>query len=232
MDDDPRQSHIETLSVISHDIRAPLGVILGAVTELMSPQVGPLNDEQRALVVLVRRSSEKLARLANNVMFLNRMESQRIDLARQNVDVSILVKRSIEAFERSGELGKIGISPTFPATPAIANVDAERAGQVLANVFANALRFARRDVRVIVGEDAGGVAVVVEDDGPGIAAAALPGLFDRAQRAPDAPLGNGLGLRVAKGILDAHGGAIRAENVVVERATKGARFRVLFPRSA
>lgn len=229
MDDRPSKSLVDTLSIISHDIRAPLGVILGAVTELMSPQVGELNDEQRALILLVRRSSEKLSRLANNVMFVNRMESQKIELARQKVDMRILVQRSIEAFDRSGELGKIGVTPSLPSEPASASVDAERASQVLANVLANALRFARREVRVRVEPAPEGVAVIVEDDGPGVAAAMLPGLFDRENRPAGAPPITGLGLRVAKGIVDAHGGAIAAENIVIEGATKGARVRVAFP---
>lgn len=232
MDERSGKSLVDTLSVISHDIRAPLGVILGAVTELMSPQVGTLNDEQRALILLVRRSSEKLSRLANNVMFVNRMESQKIDLARQKVDMRILVQRSIEAFERSGELGKIGIQATLPSEPAPANADAERAGQVLANVLANALRFARREVRVQVEDASDGVAVIVEDDGPGVAAAMLPGLFDPQNRPAGAPPITGLGLRVAKGILDAHGGAIHGENLVIDGATKGARVRVVIPKAA
>ncbi len=231
MDDRSSQAHSETLSVNSHDIRAPLGVILGAVTELMSPQVGPLNDEQRALVGLVRRSSEKLARLANNVMFLQRMESQRVELARQSVDVRILVQRSIEAFGRSGELGKIGITPALPVAPAPVYVDAERATQVLANVLANALRFARREVRARLEEDPSGVALVIEDDGPGVSAPMLPALFDPTKRAPNAPAVTGLGLRVAKAILDAHGGAIRAENIVADGATIGARFRIVLPKA-
>jgi signal transduction histidine kinase len=59
----------------------------------------------------------------------------------------------------------------------------------------------------------------------------LPVLFDPAPRALSAPPVTGLGLRVAKAILDAHGGAIRVENIVVEGATKGARFRIVLPKA-
>jgi signal transduction histidine kinase len=231
-----RQVHSDTLSVISHDIRAPLGVILGAVTELLNPQLGELNDEQRALVQLVRRSSEKLARLANNVMFVNRMESSHIELSRQSTDMRIVVKRAIEAVERSGELGKLAMTSTFPDAPATASIDVERASQALANVFANALRFARKEVRVIVSGDARGAHVIVEDDGPGLSPAAIPALFDRAERANAAggKPGSGLGLFVVKGIIDAHRGGVEAENIVEAQgsAPKGARFRVTFPREA
>src|SRR5947209_14943126 len=96
-----RRIHAEVLSIVSHDIRAPLGVILGAVTELLDPTIGPLNEEQRALVQLVRRSSEKLARLAANVLFLNRIEAKRVELQRQRVDARMIVRRAMEGFERA-----------------------------------------------------------------------------------------------------------------------------------
>ena len=247
-----RQAHSETLSVVSHDIRAPLGVILGALTELANPQVGALNDDQRTLLQLVRRSSEKLSRLANNVMFLNRIESAQaeagdrstLDLARHPSDLRVVVRRAVEAFERSGELGKIALTTTLPEEAAVANIDAERIAHLLANVVANALRFARKVVNIAIDADAEGVHLVVDDDGPGFVDAMIPTLFDRTLR-PSVTAGKpprGLGLVVVKGIVDAHDAIVRAENVPGDAphedapATpvrpKGARIRVTFPNVA
>ena len=247
-----RQAHSETLSVVSHDIRAPLGVILGALTELANPQVGALNDDQRTLLQLVRRSSEKLSRLANNVMFLNRIESAQpdagsgdrvtpIELARHPSDLRVVVRRAVEAFERSGELGKIALTTTLPEEAAMTNIDAERIGHLLANVVANALRFARKAVSIAIASDAEGVHLVVDDDGPGFVDAMIPTLFDRTLR-PSVTAGKpprGLGLVVVKGIVDAHDAIVRAENIpgdtphedapAASVRPKGARIRVTFP---
>jgi signal transduction histidine kinase len=225
-----RQAHSEILSIISHDIRAPLGVILGALTELSNPQVGELNDEQRVLVQLVRRSSEKLSRLANNIMILNRMETARVELAQQPVDMRLIAQRALDAVERSGERGKLALASRAPDEAAIVFVDAERIGQVLANMLANALRFARREVRLGVEASAAHVDVVVEDDGPGLTSDAIPLLFERAQSAPAGRPPSGLGLFVVKGIVDAHGATVHAENIGDEARPQGARFRVTFAR--
>ena len=235
--DSDARAHAAVLSIISHDIRAPLGVILGAVSELINPQIGPLNDEQRGLLQLVRRSSEKLGRLASNILFLNRVASARLALARQRVDARTVVRRAIEAFERSGELGRISIATEQPADSLDVEVDAELATQAIANVLANAVRFARAQVRVVVEAERDGARVLVEDDGPGFVPDSLAILFDREARhggtgASGGPAMPGLGLVVTKGIVDAHGGSIRAESLTdpAGRAS-GARVTMTLPRA-
>ena len=103
---DEPAARAEVLAVVSHDIRAPLGVILGAVTELMDPRMGPLTEAQRGLLQLVRRSSERLVRLAGNVQVLSRLEGGGLTLARQALDARDLARRAVESFERSGESTK------------------------------------------------------------------------------------------------------------------------------
>ena len=242
-DDTKAQAHRETLAIVSHDIRAPLGVILGAVTELASPSLGTLTEEQRALLQLVRRSCEKLTRLANNVAFLQRVEGPEagnLELAVQPVDLRILVRRALEGFAKAGEVGKLSIVVDLPEAPAEASVDPDRASLALVNVLANAVRFARREVRVSIDTSDAEVTVAVEDDGPGIAPGAVAGLFDRAARirASAGKTASGLGLVIVKAIVDAHGGTARGVNRADVAPTgsdgaptRGARFEVGFPRA-
>jgi two-component system sensor histidine kinase KdpD len=242
-DDTKAQAHRETLTIVSHDIRAPLGVILGAVTELASPSLGALTEEQRALLQLVRRSCEKLTRLANNVAFLQRIEGPaegKLDLATQRVDLRVLVRRALEGFAKAGEVGKLSVVTELPEAPAEVTVDPERASLALVNVLANAVRFARREVRVAIVTHEADVTVVVEDDGPGIAPTSMAGLFDRQARirASAGKTASGLGLVIAKAIVDAHGGTIRGVNradgdAPAAEATpvRGARFEIGFPRA-
>jgi signal transduction histidine kinase len=163
------------------------------------------------------------------------VESSRVELARQPFDLRTIVRRAIEAFEKAGELGKVRIVAELPDAPATARVDAEKATHAIVNVLTNALRSARGEVTVKVSADGARVHVDVEDDGPGIAAAAVPGLFDRDARirANAGKSSSGLGLNVVKAIVDAHGGAVTAENRASPESptAKGARVRLSFPTS-
>jgi two-component system sensor histidine kinase KdpD len=221
--------YAEVLSVISHDIRAPLGVILVAVSELQDPELGPLTNEQRTLVQLVRRASEKLSRLASNVLYLNRLSNGNLAASRARADLREIASRAVQSFERSGELGKHRVALALPDARVEVDADAEAAAHALVNVIANALRFAHSEVRVSVTDDPEGPTVRVEDDGPGFVDDAVAGLFDPRTRISTHPP-RGLGLAVTKGILEAHGGAVDVETIREEGRPLGARVRMTLSR--
>jgi signal transduction histidine kinase len=210
---DENARHAEVLSIVSHDIRAPLGVILAAVSELLDPRVGPLTDEQRALVQLVRRSSERLSRLAANVFLLKRISVGELALSRQPLDLRDLARRAIDGFERSGEIAKKPhVTLHVPGERVDVSGDAELLLHACTNVLANAVRAARSQIIVTVVCDAEDAAVLVEDDGPGIPADLIRLLLDPAARLDrsDGPP-RGLGLPIVRRIIDAHGGVLTAE---------------------
>jgi signal transduction histidine kinase len=230
MSSDADRAHAETLSIISHDIRAPLGVILGSLGELASPSVGALTSEQRTLLALIRRSAEKLTRLANNVSLLQQVESGRFELGLQPTDLRLLARRAADTVERAGERGKLSLDVRLADTVPLVSVDPERVLLVLANALSNALRFASAEIRMSVEAAPGGAEVVIEDDGPGVALTVLPHVFDRVARArakgDRAP--TGLGLTVIDAIVRAHGGRAAIENLSAGPGRRGARFRVFF----
>jgi signal transduction histidine kinase len=234
-EDRERRGHAEVLAIVSHDIRAPLGVILGAVTELLDPTVGSLNDDQRALVQIVRRSSERLARLAANVLVLNRLAVGPLELRRQRIDARTIVRRAIESFERSGELGRLAVATSFPDESIEVDVDPERVGHAIVNVLANAVRFARGQIRVTVAPQSGAASVAIEDDGPGISPEPMARFFDPNELPAlgDAPPARGVGLIVARAIVAAHQGAVTGDTLVAEGETapRGARVAITLPRA-
>jgi signal transduction histidine kinase len=221
---DENARHAEVLSIVSHDIRAPLGVILAAVSELQDPRVGPLTDEQRALVQLVRRSSERLSRLAANVFFLRRSMSE-LALSLQPIDLRDVARRALESFERSGEIGKKPhVVLELPPERVQVEGDAELLLQASTNVLANAVRVARSQIVVSVETDRGASYLRFDDDGSGIPRALKELLFE-----PPAPTGSaspgpradapdhpprGLGLAVTRRIVEAHHGTLTAETRV------------------
>ena len=227
---------LDLLSMISHDIRAPLGVVVGAMNELSNADVGPLNDEQKFLLNLVRRSVERLTRLASNIVYLGRMESGRADLKRRKTDLRTVVKHVSDELQRIDAGTTIVITQELPGTPIEANVDSERIQQVLVNLLSNAVKFAKKEVRVVLRTvpDAsadGDVEIEVTDDGSGIPEGAIAHIFERFSRVDAPKSGTGLGLAIVRGILDAHGGTVRAVNLKsLDPKQSGARLTVRFPR--
>ncbi len=230
-----RARHAEVLSIVSHDIRGPLGVILVAVSELLDGRVGALTEEQRGLVQLVRRSSERLSRLAANVSFLEKTVAGEPALAREPADLRDVARRAVQSFERSGEIGKrVRVTLHVPDERVGVAVDAELAGQACVNVLANAIRVARNEIHVTVALDDGTPVILVDDDGPGVAPQLQPTLFEPDRRPIADRDPRGLGLPIVHGIVRAHGGSVSAENRTdaavpgqPERPV-GARIRIVF----
>ncbi len=223
---------LDLLSMISHDIRAPLGVIVGAVNELSSKDVGDINDEQRFLLSLVRKSVERLTRLAANVVYLGRMESGRVSVNLRRTDLRNVIRRVAEDMQRV-EGPSIMLRVDLPDEALQADLDVERFEQVLVNLLSNAVRFAKKEV-VVSGRLEGNDAVVkVIDDGTGIPADALPTIFERFSRIEAPRSGTGLGLAIVRGIVQDHGGTVTAENRRSrDPALRGAEFTVRFPQFA
>ncbi|HEY2511591.1 MAG TPA: HAMP domain-containing sensor histidine kinase [Polyangiaceae bacterium] len=205
------EAQAEILSVVSHDIRAPLGVILVALSELVSPQLGPLTDEQRALLLLIRRSGERLSRLSTNVLYLNRARGGTIGRPRAAVDLRDVARRAFESLERSGELSKVDARLELPPERVEVAAEAESLVHAIANLLANAVRFARSSVRVRVSATPT-PQVSVDDDGPGFVHEAVPLAFDAARLGQGESLAvHGLGLVVVKAIGDAHDATVKLE---------------------
>jgi signal transduction histidine kinase len=218
------------LAMVAHDVRAPIGVALGALSELGHPSLGALDAEQKALVKLASRSLQRLLRTAQNISLLARVDAGRLELSKAPADLAALVREAALRLEQAGELGEVKLE--LQTTSAPVHVDRERVAAALDNVLSNAARFARRRIELHVASDAGGAAVTVEDDGPGLPAGMVDP-FDRVSAALASPskTGSGFGLMVVRGILAAHGGNARAENRVDAGQVRGARFILQLPSS-
>jgi NtrC-family two-component system sensor histidine kinase KinB len=224
---------VNLLSMVSHDIRAPLGVVVGAINELSSKDVGQLNKDQEFLIVLIRRSVERLTRLASNLVLLSRMESGKVDLVRRKTDVRPLAKQVCDNTQRIDASANVTVQLEVPDAPLEANVDAERITQVLSNLLSNAVRFAKNSVKVRLWPEGEELVIEVTDDGQGIPENAIGSIFERFSRVEAPKSGTGLGLAIVRAIVETHGGTARAENLKTpEGKPQGARLTVRVPRYA
>jgi signal transduction histidine kinase len=209
---------------VSHELRTPIGA-LQALLENLADGIEPADP---AALHTALAQTERLGRLVEQLLDLSRMESGKLPLE----PVDFPVRELLEQAARECSLGERPVRLKVCVQPGdlSATGDPERVHQVVANLLDNAVRHSPRDGRVWLSAHAsnGHVAIEVADEGPGIAPEEAERVFERFYRADAARNGegSGLGLAIARWIVDAHGGAIRAE----ERRPGGCRMVVELPR--
>jgi two-component system sensor histidine kinase KdpD len=203
------------LSTVSHDLRTPLASITGAATALRDDD--QLNKETRFdLVGSICDQAERLERLVSNLLDMTRLEAGAISVKRDWIPLEELVGAALTRLESklADRPVRISIASDLPWV----NVDPVLFEQVFVNLFENACKYTPKSgaVEVIAHKDAGSVIVTVTDHGPGVAVGSEARLFEKFYRGEHAGVsGAGLGLAICRGIVDAHGGAIWAENAAI-----------------
>ncbi|MEZ0230944.1 MAG: ATP-binding protein [Planctomycetota bacterium] len=208
----------EVLSIVSHDLRNPLAAIHAGVS-LMLRRVGATDagsvETQRRSLELVQKTARRMNRLIDDLLDAARADAKQLSLSCDPVDVERLVRDAVDAELPLAAPKKIAFKVTIQRGPPAVSGDRDRLHQVLANLLGNAIKFTpeggKIEVSARVLDDA--VCCSIADNGPGIPAADMKRIFDRfwqARRHAAMGLGVGLGLAIAKGIVEAHGGRIWA----------------------
>jgi two-component system sensor histidine kinase KdpD len=215
------------LNAISHDLRTPLAVLVGASSSLVD-EAGKLSDaSKRELATTIHEESKRMSTLVGNLLDMARLESGAVELARQWTPLEEIVGSVLSRLGPA--LTEHPVSVTLPTDLPLVNVDPVLLEQVFANLLENAVKYTPRGTPIEISAQRlpGRVAVEVADSGPGIPPGEEAKLFDKFYRLQHeaAQSGVGLGLAICKAIIAAHGGTIDAAN----RATGGAAFRFVLP---
>jgi signal transduction histidine kinase len=222
------------VSNVSHELRTPLTAIKGLVETLRDGAVDDGEVRDRFLAT-IEDETDRLIRLVNDLLVLSKADSQALKLKREALDVRDLVERSVHKLapqlEGKGILVEVS-APDGPHSAVLA--DADRIEQVLVNLLDNAIKYSPEGGRIIVAIDeespAETVSVTVRDEGVGIPAGDLPRVFERFYRVDRARArdggGSGLGLSIAKAIIEAHGGDITLKS----EEGQGTTVRFTLPR--
>jgi two-component system sensor histidine kinase/response regulator len=221
------QDRDDLLSIVTHDLRSPLNAIRIASDELADPELDP--EERKVMVGAVQRSLRRADRLIEDLLDVSRIEAGRITLTRTRIGARELLEQAVNDHALQSREAGLELRLAVDANAGLVFADRERVLQVLGNLIANALRYARDSGTLILAvEDHGEFASFsVTDRGPGIPAEQLPYVFNRFfQARHHRRAGAGLGLAIAKGIIEAHGGTISALSTV----GSGTRFTFSLPR--
>jgi len=221
----------DLVSTVAHELRSPLTSVKGFTATLLAKWHRFNDDQKRVMLETVNADADRVTRLITELLDVSRIESGRLEMRRQVVDLAEEVRKVIAGrvaagepperfrFETRGELPEMWLDP-------------DKMGQILGNLVENAVRHGAGTVTIVVEPDAHkeGAAVSVRDEGEGIPPEAAQRVFRQFWRGPGGNRrgGTGLGLYIVKGLVEAHGGMI-----TVRRAPGGgAEFRFTLPAGA
>jgi PAS domain S-box-containing protein len=220
----------EFLATVSHELRNPLNAIVGWVNLLQSGSLDPAGSK-RALETIERNVHLQVS-LIDEILDLSRIAKGKVHLTLRQIDLIPLIESALDVIRPRAEAKNLRVEWEWNGPSLCINGDSERLQQVISNLMSNAVKFTPAGGRVRVGLEQGvrEVTLTVSDTGKGIGAEFLPFVFDMFRQANSSTTrehdGLGLGLAIARKLVELHGGRIKATSEGVDR---GATFSVTLP---
>src|SRR5438445_2764915 len=223
----------EILSTVAHDLKNPLGVILGR-TEILkevTAAAGALGDNAKMQIAYIRDAANRLTEMVDDLVADAMADALDITIRREPVDISILVQEVAEANRPLAARKEQTITVAAPPHHA-AMCDADRIREAIDNLVSNAVKYSPIGgaIDLLVGQENGGILVQISDKWAGVSPEDISRLFGRFQRLAAKPTAGetstGLGLSIVKRIVDLHGGRIEVDSAGPE---KGATFKMILP---
>ena len=219
----------EFVATVSHELRTPLTALRGHVELVLEGEAGPVTDLQQRFLQIATQSADRLGALINDLLDVAKIEAGRVQLRRELVDLVAVLRDVAATFRIEADRRGLAFREDLLPLPQIVG-DRDRLIQVFGNLVSNALKYTQAgSVGIGARSTYGAVEVVVHDTGLGMTPEEQRQLFTKFFRSRDRtgpdPGGTGLGLVIAKGIVEAHGGTLSVDS----EPGVGSRFRVVLP---
>jgi len=221
----------EFISTVSHELRTPLTSIRGALGLIAGDAAGAIPDQMGSLVDIAYKNSDRLTRLVNDLLDMEKMESGKLDISLGPVELVPLLEQTLEANKSYGEQFQVRFELTGRVPGIVVRADSDRLMQVLTNLLSNAAKFSPGNsvVDVAVSRMNAMVRIAVSDHGPGIPDEFKEHIFEKFSQADSSDTrqigGSGLGLSISKALMECMRGSIGFES----SAGEGAKFYVDLP---
>ncbi|HUT30044.1 MAG TPA: CBS domain-containing protein [Sedimentisphaerales bacterium] len=222
----------EFTSTISHELRTPLGILKNIISNATAGCFGILRPELGKNLQVVESHIDRLARLMTDFLDISRIEAGRMELNLLPVAMQSIISEVVGSFMAAAAAQNIELKSDMPDATLLVKADHQKIVQVLMNLVGNAIKFVPPNGRVVVSarESRGEVCVEVADDGPGIDKKDIDKIFDRFVQIEKivgpGKHGTGMGLSIAKKLVELHGGHIRVEST----PGAGTTFCFVLPR--
>ena len=219
----------DLVRIVSHELRTPLASVLGFTSVLLTREVGP--EEQRRYLEIINAQGRRLSTLVNDFLDADRLEEGELELSRRVIDLGAVVAEQVQLFE--GQSAKHKLDTFLPKKELKVDGDPNRLAQVIGNLLSNAIKYSPDGgtVHVMAEQVDSIVRVSVRDEGMGIPEELQEGVFAKFFRgdadASGIP-GTGLGLTIARSVVEAHGGRMNFESA----RGKGSMFWLELPVAA
>lgn len=223
----------EFVSMVSHELRAPLINIKQTSSLILERSIGQINEEQKRCWVIVNHNADRLLKLISDLLDISKIEAGEFRLSRQMINIGKIIQEAAESLERWRETKKIRlkieIEPNLPDVYA----DPDRVNQIFVNLLSNAIKFTPANgqitIKAEVQEKGDYLEISVRDTGIGIPQNQLDKVFERFKQVSGLSVepiqGIGLGLSITREIVKMHGGKIWVES----KLNEGSKFSFLLP---
>jgi signal transduction histidine kinase len=223
----------EFFASVSHDLRTPVAAIKAAIGVVLANEPANMPPSLHRLLSNIDLASDELAQLIEDLLEIARLQAGRVELWRSRVDLRDVIARAVRPLEALIDARGQRLELELPEDAVHVDIDAERFGRVLRNLVGNAQKYGREGGRITVHleQRSDEVRLVVSDDGPGISVEEQQRIFERFYRtrghSSDGPAGSGLGLPIARALVELHGGRLWVDSA----PGQGSAFIAALPAS-
>jgi PAS domain S-box-containing protein len=224
----------EFFANVSHDLRTPLAVLKASIGVVLANEPPGIREPLHRMLVNIDDTSDRMTRLVEGLLELTRLRARRVQLPQLTCNVGDIAQRAVAAVEPLAQTHGQRIEQVLPATPLTVLGDPERLEQAILNLLSNAQKYSPdgRLIQVVLERRGSDALLSIRDEGPGIPEVDRERIFERYYRssagADPRTQGSGLGLPIARALVELHGGRLWAEN----NAARGATFFMSLPLAA
>jgi len=222
----------EFISTVSHELRTPLSITKEGVSLILDRIPGAINENQSTILVAAKNNIDRLARIIDDLLDISKIESGKIELKREPLNIVDIVRQTVAGFKLRAEEKKLELRTDFSAKDITLYADHDKVIQIFTNLIGNALKFTKKGyIEISVKKLKDDIKCSVADTGIGISENDLPNVFNKFQQftrvAGPGEKGTGLGLSIVKGLVEMHQGKINVES----RLDSGTKFTFTFPKT-